>query len=79
MRRSSTNSKRPSAGRLERDQSRLGSDWDKLFARDKTGILLKRMEEAVDGEYQSYKAKGGEYIRREFFGKYPELLQLCLT
>jgi pyruvate dehydrogenase E1 component len=53
-----------------------GSDWDKLFARDKTGILLKRMEEAVDGEYQSYKAKGGEYIRREFFGKYPELLEL---
>jgi len=53
-----------------------GSDWDKLFARDKTGILLKRMEEAVDGEYQSYKAKGGEYIRREFFAKYPELLAL---
>ncbi len=53
-----------------------GSDWDKLFARDKTGLLLKRMEEAVDGEYQSYKAKGGEYIRKEFFGKYPELLEL---
>jgi pyruvate dehydrogenase E1 component len=53
-----------------------GSDWDKLFARDKNGILLKRMEEAVDGEYQSYKAKGGEYIRREFFGKYPELLEM---
>jgi len=53
-----------------------GSDWDKLFARDKSGILLKRMEEAVDGEYQSYKAKGGEYIRREFFGKYPELLSM---
>ncbi len=53
-----------------------GSDWDKLFARDKSGILLKRMEEAVDGEYQSYKAKGGEYIRREFFGKYPELLEM---
>jgi pyruvate dehydrogenase E1 component len=53
-----------------------GSDWDKLFARDKTGILLKRMEEVVDGEYQTYKAKGGEYIRREFFGKYPELLAL---
>ena len=53
-----------------------GSDWDKLFARDKSGLLLKRMEEAVDGEYQSYKAKGGEYIRREFFGKYPELLEL---
>ncbi len=53
-----------------------GSDWDKLFARDKSGVLLKRMEEAVDGEYQSYKAKGGEYIRREFFGKYPELLEM---
>ncbi|MGA8875724.1 MAG: pyruvate dehydrogenase (acetyl-transferring), homodimeric type, partial [Candidatus Korobacteraceae bacterium] len=53
-----------------------GGDWDKLFARDKNGILLKRMEEAVDGEYQSYKAKGGEYIRREFFGKYPELLEM---
>jgi pyruvate dehydrogenase E1 component len=53
-----------------------GSDWDKLFARDKSGLLLKRMEEAVDGEYQTYKAKGGEYIRREFFGKYPELLEM---
>jgi pyruvate dehydrogenase E1 component len=53
-----------------------GSDWDKLLARDKNGILLKRMGEAVDGEYQSYKAKGGEYIRREFFGKYPELLEM---
>src|SRR6201993_4723135 len=42
-----------------------GSDWDKLFARDKSGLLLKRMEECVDGEYQAYKAKGGEYIRRE--------------
>jgi pyruvate dehydrogenase E1 component len=53
-----------------------GSDWDKLFARDKSGVLLKRMEEAVDGEFQTYKAKGGEYIRREFFGKYPELLEM---
>ncbi len=53
-----------------------GSDWDRLFARDRSGILLKRMEEVVDGEYQSYKVKGGEYIRREFFGKYPELLAL---
>jgi len=53
-----------------------GGDWDKLFARDKSGIMLKRMEECVDGEYQSYKAKGGAYIRREFFGKYPELLAM---
>jgi len=53
-----------------------GSDWDELFARDHTGLLLKRMQEAVDGEYQSFKAHGGAYVRREFFGKYPELLQL---
>jgi pyruvate dehydrogenase E1 component len=53
-----------------------GSDWDRLFQRDKSGLLLKRMTEMVDGESQSFKAKGGEYIRREFFGKYPELLEL---
>src|SRR5579863_858507 len=53
-----------------------GTDWDGLFARDKSGLLLKRMEECVDGEYQSFKAKGGAYIRKEFFGKYPELLKL---
>ena len=53
-----------------------GSDWDKLFARDHTGLLLKRMEECVDGEYQAFKAKGGAYLRQEFFGKYPELLEL---
>src|SRR5664279_2778334 len=53
-----------------------GSDWDPLFARDKSGLLLKRMEECVDGELQTFKAKGGAYIRKEFFGKYPELLAL---
>jgi len=53
-----------------------GTDWDDLLARDKTGLLLKRMEECVDGEYQSFKAKGGAFIRKEFFGKYPELLHL---
>ena len=53
-----------------------GSDWDKLFERDHTGLLLKRMEECVDGDYQAFKAKGGAYIRKEFFGKYPELLEL---
>ena len=50
-----------------------GSYWDPLFARDKQGFLLKRMEECVDGDYQSYKAKGGAYTREHFFGKYPEL------
>ena len=53
-----------------------GSDWDDLLARDTSGLLLKRMEECVDGEYQAFKAKGGAYIRKEFFGKYPELLKL---
>jgi pyruvate dehydrogenase E1 component len=53
-----------------------GSDWDQLLARDRSGLLLKRMEECVDGEYQNFKAKGGAYVRKEFFGKYPELLEL---
>ena len=53
-----------------------GSDWDELFERDHQGLLLKRMEECVDGDYQAFKAKGGAYLRKEFFGKYPELLKL---
>src|SRR3954470_16695410 len=50
-----------------------GSGWDKLLAADTSGILLKRMEEAVDGEYQDFKSKNGAYVREHFFGKYPEL------
>jgi pyruvate dehydrogenase E1 component len=53
-----------------------GSEWDELLAKDKTGLLVQRMEECVDGEFQNFKAKGGAYIRQEFFGKYPELLEL---
>jgi pyruvate dehydrogenase E1 component len=53
-----------------------GSDWDELFERDHQGLLLKRMEECVDGDFQAYKAKGGTYLRQHFFGKYPELLKL---
>jgi len=53
-----------------------GSYWDPLITKDKTGLLFKRMEEAVDGEYQAFKAKGGAYVRSHFFGKYPELLEL---
>ncbi|HEV8290720.1 MAG TPA: pyruvate dehydrogenase (acetyl-transferring), homodimeric type, partial [Tepidisphaeraceae bacterium] len=53
-----------------------GADWDALLARDHSGLLLRRMEECVDGEYQNLKVKGGAYIRQEFFGKYPELLEL---
>ena len=53
-----------------------GTGWDRLIAADKTGLLLKRMEEAVDGEYQDFKSKNGAYVRQHFFGKYPELLDL---
>ena len=53
-----------------------GSDWDALFARDTKGLLLKRMEECVDGDFQNFKAKDGAYLREHFFGKYPELLAL---
>jgi pyruvate dehydrogenase E1 component len=53
-----------------------GSVWDPLLAADKSGLLLKRMEEAVDGDYQKYSVEPGSYTRRHFFGKYPELLEL---
>ncbi|KOR30721.1 pyruvate dehydrogenase [Achromatium sp. WMS2] len=56
-----------------------GGYWDPLLARDKTGILLQRMEECVDGDYQAYKAKGGAYTRQHFFGKYPELADMVAT
>lgn len=53
-----------------------GAYWDPLLAKDTKGLLLNRMEEVVDGEYQNYKAKGGAYTRKNFFGKSPELLEL---
>jgi pyruvate dehydrogenase E1 component len=53
-----------------------GSDWDDLLARDTTGLLVKRMGEAVDGDYQKYSVEPGSYTRKHFFGKYPELLGL---
>jgi len=53
-----------------------GTGWDRLIAADKTGVLLKRMEECVDGEYQDFKSKNGAYVRQHFFGKYPELLDM---
>jgi pyruvate dehydrogenase E1 component len=53
-----------------------GSGWDRLFDKDKTGLLLKRMEECVDGEYQDFKSKSGAYVREHFFGKYQELKDL---
>ena len=53
-----------------------GSYWDQLLAKDKTGHLIKIMNETVDGEYQAYKARNGLYVREKFFGKYPETLKL---
>lgn len=53
-----------------------GSRWDPLFAKDHDGLLLQRMEEAVDGDYQNYKARDGAYVREHFFGKYPELAEM---
>jgi len=53
-----------------------GSDWDPLLERDRDGVLLRRMGEVVDGEYQKYVVAGGDYIRRHFFGTDPRLLDL---
>ena len=53
-----------------------GSYWDPLLAKDTKGFLQKRMMECVDGEYQNFKARDGAYVRKHFFGKYPELLEM---
>ncbi len=56
-----------------------GSYWDPLLARDRMGLLRKRMEECVDGDYQTFKSKDGAYVREYFFGKYPELKELVAS
>ncbi|QRX81227.1 pyruvate dehydrogenase (acetyl-transferring), homodimeric type [Glaciimonas sp. PAMC28666] len=53
-----------------------GAGWDDLLARDKEGILQQVMMDTVDGEYQNYKAKDGAFVRKNFFGKHPKLLEL---
>jgi pyruvate dehydrogenase E1 component len=53
-----------------------GSDWDALFARDRDNVILKRLHETVDGEFQKYAATDGRFNREAFFSKYPELQQL---
>ena len=53
-----------------------GRLWDPLLQADKDGILQARMDEVVDGEYQNYASRGGEYTREHFFGKTPELLKM---
>jgi pyruvate dehydrogenase E1 component len=53
-----------------------GGLWDDLLARDTSGLLIKRMGECVDGDYQNFAVRGGAYVRKVFFAKYPELLDL---
>ncbi len=53
-----------------------GSAWDPLLEADKSGMLIKRMGEICDGQFQKYSVESGAYIREHFFGKYPETLKL---
>ena len=53
-----------------------GSRWDPLLARDDQGLLKQTMEECVDGEYQNFKSKGGDFVREHFFGRYPETKEM---
>lgn len=54
-----------------------GANWDPLLAKDKDNILRRRMDEAVDGDYQAYAAEStGSYVRQHFFGAYPELAEM---
>ncbi len=53
-----------------------GSDWDPLIEKDRDGLLVRRMNELVDGELQKLSIESGAYIRQHFFGKYPQLLEL---
>jgi pyruvate dehydrogenase E1 component len=53
-----------------------GSHWDPLLAADEDGVLVRRMEEALDGDYQTYKSRDGAYVREHFFGASPELRAL---
>jgi len=53
-----------------------GDDWDPLLAADKEAVLVKRMEEVPDGQYQKYVVSSGDYIRKDFFGTDPRILEL---
>jgi pyruvate dehydrogenase E1 component len=53
-----------------------GADWDPILENDVTGVLVRRMEEVVDGQYQKYVVSTGDFIRSDFFGKSPDLLKL---
>lgn len=53
-----------------------GRLWDPLFAKDADGVMQRRMDEVVDGDYQNYKANNGAFVRQHFFGANPELLKM---
>ena len=53
-----------------------GSDWDPLLEKDHEGLLVKRMGEIVDGQYQKYAVESGEYVRQHFWGAHPKLLEM---
>ena len=53
-----------------------GDDWDPLLDQDDSGLLVKRMEAVPDGQYQMYSVAGGDYIRKDFFGRYPQLARM---
>ncbi len=56
-----------------------GDDWDPLLAQDDNGLLVKRMEAVPDGQYQLYSVSDGGFIRKDFFGKYPELAEMVVS
>ncbi len=53
-----------------------GSDFDPLFAQDHEGILVRQLSQIVDGEFQNYAVRGGAYMRKNFFGRHPQLLKM---
>jgi len=53
-----------------------GSEWDALLDKDRDGLLVKRMGEVVDGEYQKYAVESGSYVRSHFWGADPRLLEM---
>src|SRR6187401_2335966 len=53
-----------------------GTEWDALLEKDHDGLLVKRMGEVVDGEYQKYAVESGAYVREHFWGMYPQLLEM---
>jgi pyruvate dehydrogenase E1 component len=53
-----------------------GEDWDSLLENDKSGLLVQRMNEVLDGDFQKYVVEPGSYTRKQFFGKHAELLEL---